>query len=141
MNPIGTFICFGPETKPFVEMLSVNELNNFDDVMRIASLRTREPEAVRLSIYEQTFGKGVHFAIPCWDRNRLLLLIDQYEGPHDEVVRALAICVYMRRPFSRGKGYFERLPGDGMTVAPEPTEPEPRLPGGAVLKIPAEVSL
>lgn len=123
--PHGTFVVFGEERAPEVQMLSVGRTALHFDRLMVASAE---------AAIAATFGAGFQYAVPAWSTEAMKLMGAEYEGPHRTAVRGICAAIALGLPF---ESLFERAaqqarakgqgPGGRMArlVPPAPVRPSP----------------
>lgn len=87
----GAFLCIG-SADATVTLLSAIELDHFDEGLRIAETRTRDPVMAREQVYAKTFGKGTRQIFPCWIDDAMLHVVST--ETYSTRARALAARIY-----------------------------------------------
>jgi hypothetical protein len=109
-----SFLVWGPDLEPQVHTLCCEQVQRYFET----SLATTDSIAKQF-----TFGTGATTAVPTL-LEPMMLLAEEYEGPHQDRVRFLAACIVLGRPFNADAG------SEGGQRVPAP-KPRPRTPGPA----------
>jgi len=108
-----SFLVWGAHVEPQVHVLACDQVQRYVDTMLITSGTLAS---------QHVFGPGVDTVAPAL-AEPMLMLAEEYTGPHQERVRYLAACIVLGRPFNAD-------PGEGGQKVPR-QEPKPRTPGPA----------
>lgn len=141
MKITGSFVIFGSARAPGIALLTKDGLEAFYDGLRIARDRARDPEAARLLVLSQAFGRGVEIALPAWSQECMEKIAQEYAGPFQVEVRGMCAAIALGRPTNNAPDLTEKRDPEGGEKEPRrPVKPRKGGPSGAFFEVPAESS-